>query len=68
MNPVAIVSGIDLLLQFIDRLSAASVIIKKARSEGREPSSEELASVRLEGDALMSDLDAAIAKAKAEGR
>jgi len=68
LNPLTLISGIDMLLQFIDRLSAASAIIKKARAEGRDVSSEELASLKAEGALAMSDLDAAIAKAKLEGR
>lgn len=68
MSTAAIITGIDLLLQLIDRTSAAGAIIRKAREEGREPSAEELQAVKAQGVALDGDLDAAIARAKAEGR
>lgn len=67
-SPLLILSGIDTLLQFIDRLSAASAIIKQARLEGRDVSSAELEKLKMEGNQVINDLDAAIARARAEGR
>lgn len=67
-NVAAAVAGLDLLIQLIDRLTTASALVKKAHAEGRLVTAEELAAIRAEGDALMADLDAAIARAKAEGR
>lgn len=67
-NVDGILAGIDLLLQLADRFSAVSAVIKQARAEGRDVSSDELAQGRAELDAATSALDEAIAKAKAEGR
>lgn len=68
MSASAVLVGIDLLLQFIDRASAAAAIIKKAREEGRPPSLDELSQLRASLDSHLDVLDAAIAQAKAEGR
>lgn len=68
MSTAAIITGIDLLLQLLDRTSQAAAIIRKARDEGREPTSEELGAIKAQGVALDGDLDAAINRAKAEGR
>lgn len=68
MSATAILTGVDLLLQFIDRTTAAAAIIKQARAEGRAPSVEELSSLRGALDSHLSALDAAIAQAESEGR
>lgn len=68
MNASAILTGLDLLIQLLDRTSAAAAIVKKAHAEGRQPSSDELATLRGELDGHLATLDAAIAQAKAEGR
>lgn len=64
----AVFTGIELLIQLIDRAAAASAIIKKARAEGRDVTSAELQALRAEGDQALTDLDAAIQLAKSEGR
>jgi hypothetical protein len=68
MSAAAVFTGLEILIQLIDRAAAASAIIKTARAEGRDVTSEELAKLRAEGDQALADLDAAIAQAKAEGR
>jgi len=68
MSTAAVFTGIELLIQLIDRAAAASTIIKKARAEGRDVTSEELQALRAEGDLALADLDLAIQKAKSEGR
>lgn len=68
MSATAVFTGLEILIQLIDRVSAASAIIKKARAEGRDVTLLELQDLRGEGDQLLTDLDAAIAQAKAEGR
>jgi hypothetical protein len=61
-------TGIELLLSMVDRLAAARTVLRQAHAEGRQANAAELTAVRAEGAALLSDLDAAIARAKAEGR
>jgi len=68
MSASAALTALDLLIQLIDRTSAAASIVKKAHEEGRQPTGEELAALRGSLDSHLSDLDAAIAQAKAEGR
>jgi hypothetical protein len=68
MSAAAVFTGLEILIQLIDRAAAASAIIKNARAEGRDVTSAELAKLRAEGDQALVDLDAAIAQAKAEGR
>lgn len=68
MSAAAVFTGIELLIQLIDRVSAASAIIKAARAEGRDVTAAELEQLRAEGDSALADLDAAIARAKSEGR
>ena len=67
-NAAAAVAALDLFIQMIDRLSAASALVKKAHSEGRTVNLDELAEIRAEFGALLSGLDASIERAKAEGR
>lgn len=68
MSSAAVFTGIELLIQLIDRAAAASAIIKTARAEGRDVTAAELQQLRAEGDQALADLDTAIAKAKSEGR
>lgn len=68
MSVSAAFAGLELLIQLIDRLSAASALVKNARAQGRDVTSAELATLREQGDALLAGLDDAIARAKAEGR
>lgn len=68
MSTTTALAAVDLLIQLIERTSAAAALIRQARAEGREVSSAELAGIKAQGDALMADLDAAIERAKAEGR
>lgn len=67
-SPAVIFTGIELLIQFIDRAAAASAIIKRARAENRDVTSAELQTLREQGDAALADLDEAIRKAKEAGR
>lgn len=64
----AILTGLDLVLQLIDRVSAAAVIVKQAHAEGRSLTSSELAGLRSTLDQHLDSLDAEIARAKREGR
>jgi phage I-like protein len=68
MSATAILTGLDLLIQLIDRTSAAAAVIKKAHSEGRAVTAEELAVLRVQLDSHLDALDAAIEQAKSEGR
>jgi hypothetical protein len=68
MSATAILTGLDLLIQFIDRASAAAALIKAARERGTPLTTEELAGLRGQLDGHLNDLDAAIAQAKLEGR
>jgi len=68
MSAAAVVTGLDLLIQFVDRAAAASAVLKNARAAGREPTSAELAELRGSLDSHLDELDAAIARARAEGR
>lgn len=68
MSASVILTGLDLLIQLIDRTSAAAALVKKAHDEGRPITSEELASLRGQLDAHLTELDAAITQAKIEGR
>lgn len=68
MSAVAIVSGLDLILQLIGRLSAASALVNNARAEGRDVTSAELAQFKMQGQEALVLLDASIARAQAEGR
>lgn len=64
----AILTGLDLLIQLIDRTSAAAALVKTAHAEGRSLTSAELAGLRSTLDGHLDALDAEIARAKAEGR
>jgi hypothetical protein len=68
MSSAAIFTGLELLIQLIDRAAAASAIIKKAHAEGRSVSVDELAQLRSQLDSSLTSLDEAIARAEAEGR
>lgn len=68
MSAVNVLTALDLLLQLLDRTSAAANLIRKARDTGGEVTLADLEAIKSEGAALLSDLNAAIEKAKAEGR
>jgi hypothetical protein len=68
MSSAAIFTGLELLIQLIDRTAAASAIIKKAHAEGRPANSAELKELRDHLDGSLASLDDAIARAEAEGR
>lgn len=68
MSASAVLTGLDLLIQLIDRTSAASAVIKQARAEGRDVSAADLESIRAQFGEHIEALDDAIARAKAEGR
>lgn len=60
--------GIMLLLGLLDRAVAWGAVVAKAQAEGRDITAAELDTLAAEDDAAKAALDAAIAKAKAEGR
>lgn len=64
----ATVLALDLLLALLNRAGEISSIIKRAKTEGRELTLEELDTVVEQNDAARADLADAIARAKAEGR
>lgn len=64
----AILTGLDLLIQLIDRTSAAAATVRQAHAEGRQLTSAELAAIRGSLDTHLDALDAEIARAKSEGR
>lgn len=68
MSSAAIFTGLELLIQLIDRAAAASAVIKKAHAEGRTVSAAELMQLRAQPDTSLESLDDAIARAEAEGR
>jgi uncharacterized protein YggE len=57
-----------LLLGLLDRAVAWGALIRKAQSEGRDITAAELDTLAAEDDAAKAALDAAIAKARSEGR
>jgi hypothetical protein len=63
-----ILTGLDLLIQLIDRASAAASIVRQAHAEGRQPTAAELEGLRGSLDGHLDALDAEIARARAEGR
>lgn len=68
MSASAVLTGLDLLIQLIDRTSAASAVIKQARTEGRDVTAADLQAIRAQFGEHIAALDEAIARAKAEGR
>jgi hypothetical protein len=68
MSSAAIFTGLELLIQLIDRAAAASAVIKKAHAEGRAVTAAELMQLRAQLDTSLETLDDAIARAEAEGR
>jgi len=68
MSATAILTGLDLLIQLIDRASAAATLVKTAHDRGTPLTAEELGSLRGMLDSHLTELDAAIALAKKEGR
>lgn len=64
----AILTGLDLVIQLMDRVSAAAALVKQAHAENRSLTSAELAGLRSTLDQHLDALDAEIARAKSEGR
>lgn len=67
MSATAILTGLDLLIQLIDRASAAATLVKTAHDRGTPLTVGELSSLRGMLDSHLTELDAAIAQAKAQG-
>lgn len=65
MDPVV---AINLLFGFLDRAAKVMELIKKAKAEGRPISKEELDALAVGDDVAKVALEAAHARAKAEGR
>lgn len=61
-------AGIEILLSLLDRAAAWSVIVQKARLEDRNITEAEIDAFFAADDAADKRLQAAIDKAKAEGR
>lgn len=59
---------LELLILFTSRLQSLQLLLQKAQAEGRDISKEELDSLVAEDDTARAELDAAIARAEAEGR
>ena len=57
--------AIQLMLELLDRATAAAAVIGKAQAEGREPTDAEIAGLRASAVAAVQDLEKAIASAKA---
>ncbi len=68
MSATAILTGLDLLIQLIDRTSAAANLVKTAHERGTPITAAELTTLRGQLDSHLTELDAAIALAKSEGR
>lgn len=68
MNAAIALTGLDLVIQLIDRVSAAAALVKQAHAEGRELTSAELDTLRVKFDQHLSALDTEIARAVSEGR
>ena len=56
--------AIQLMLELLDRATAAAAVIGKAQAEGREPTDAEIASLRTSAVSAVQDLEKAIAAAK----
>jgi hypothetical protein len=61
-------AAIDLVLALITRAQQISLLVAQAQAEGRELSKADWDEIIAENDLAKSALEAAIAKAKAEGR
>lgn len=61
-------AAIDLLLTLVANAGRISTVIRQAQSEGREPTSAELADIAADNDGARAALVDAIARAKAAGR
>lgn len=55
---------VDLLLGLVDRASAISALLSKAKSEGRDVTEDELNGLAAADDVAKANLDAAIKKAR----
>lgn len=62
------VIAMDVVFGLLDRAMAYAAVVNKAKSENRDVSSEELDALAAADDVAKAKLDAAIAKARAEGR
>lgn len=62
------VIAMDVVFGLLDRAMAYAAVVNKAKAENRDVSSEELDALAAADDAAKAKLDAAIAKARAEGR
>lgn len=67
MGPGAAIA-IDLAFQLLDRGMAYMTLVNKARAENRDVSHAELDALAAQDDAARAKLEAAVAKAKSEGR
>lgn len=64
-----VTAAIDLLLTMINRAQRVSAMIQSAKEQGRTSlTDEEVDELVTKNDTARAELDAAIAKAKAEGR
>lgn len=61
-------AAIELLLTMVANAGRISTVIRQARSEGREPTSSELADIAADNDGARAALIDAITRAKAEER
>lgn len=68
MNPDNLLLAVTLVDSLLTRAATLNATIMQARKEGRDVSAAELAGARARDDLAKVELDAAIAKAKAEGR
>jgi hypothetical protein len=68
MSAATIFTGLELLIQLLERAAAVSAVIKKARAEGRDLTAEELMQLRAQLDTSLVSLDESIERAEAEGR
>lgn len=66
MNNAALVLELTLIL--MQRTQALQLLLQKAHTEGRDVTPEELQQAKVEDDLARAELDAAIERAKAEGR
>ena len=55
---------IQLMFEFLDRATAAAVVLRKAQAEGREPTDAEIEGLRATTVSAIQDLESAIAATK----
>lgn len=68
MTPMDTLTAITLLTQLLEQANALGNLIRTAQAEGRDITPEELNSLAAGDDMARAALEAAIARAKAEGR